>query len=229
MGVSRSQLPRRDTSRAHVGLSADAIVTAALALLDETGVDRFTIRALADRLGVRAPTIYWHTGSKAKLLELIAERVVSDMAGLASSDGSWDERLRHFLATARECLLVHAGVPELLRTVHTQAFEQWISVAFNVMIDAGFDEQRAAVYARIAMGHAMGSAQSELAARTTPYLEPVPGTMQRSFRVRAGALRAGLPQHVIAMTSFDLDEQHGTYDEIFIAGVRAASERARRR
>ena len=61
-------------------IDADAIVTSALGLLDETGVGGFTIRALADRLDVSAPTIYWHVGSKAKLMELIVDRVVADLA-----------------------------------------------------------------------------------------------------------------------------------------------------
>ena len=46
-----------------------AIVQAALDLLDETGMDGLTVRALASRLGVQAPALYWHVPSKQALLD----------------------------------------------------------------------------------------------------------------------------------------------------------------
>jgi hypothetical protein len=78
------------------------------------------------------------------------------------------------------------------------------------------------------MAHALSTAQMELATRTTPYLEPV-GAKRRRYRVRKEALRPGLDPHVYAMTSFDLDEQHSTHDDIFVAGVREVSKRARQK
>jgi TetR/AcrR family transcriptional regulator, tetracycline repressor protein len=38
----------------------DQIIAAALTLLDERGLDGLTTRALADRLGIRQPALYWH-------------------------------------------------------------------------------------------------------------------------------------------------------------------------
>jgi TetR/AcrR family transcriptional regulator, tetracycline repressor protein len=45
-------------------LTKAAIVQAALDLLDEAGTDGLTLRALASRLGVQAPALYWHVASK---------------------------------------------------------------------------------------------------------------------------------------------------------------------
>ncbi|HEY8310696.1 MAG TPA: TetR family transcriptional regulator, partial [Gemmatimonadaceae bacterium] len=36
------------------------IVRSALDLLNEVGLDAFTTRRLAERLGVKQPAIYWH-------------------------------------------------------------------------------------------------------------------------------------------------------------------------
>ena len=48
------------------------IVDEALQLLNEIGMDEFTTRELARRLGVRQPALYWHFASKRALLDATA-------------------------------------------------------------------------------------------------------------------------------------------------------------
>lgn len=50
-------------------LTRTRIVDGAFALLDEVGIDGLTVRALANRLGVKAPALYWHFDSKQTLLD----------------------------------------------------------------------------------------------------------------------------------------------------------------
>jgi AcrR family transcriptional regulator len=227
-------VPPARSPRDVAGLDADTVVTTALALVDDLGVAGFTMRRLGERLGVRAPTIYWHVGTKAALFEAIVDRVVAeladgaDQAGVASGGRAWADRLRRFLDAANEILLAHPGALELMRAVHSQALERWSGVALGIMRDAGFDAAAAPTYARVALSHALGAAQAEAAIRSTPYLETVPGSAGRRVRVRPALLRAGLDPGVAAMTSFDLDEQRHVAREIFVAGVAAAARRARR-
>jgi AcrR family transcriptional regulator len=204
-------------------------VAAALALLDEVGARGFTMRRLAERLGVRAPTIYWHVGSKEAVFEAIVDRVVTAIAddSEAGGSGDWDDRLRRFLATAHEGLLAHPAVLELMRVVHSRALERWSAVALGIMRDAGFDDTAAPTYARVALSQAIGAAQSEGAVRATPYLEVVPGSGGRRVRVKPSVLRAGLDPDVAAMTSYDVDHQRRVTHEIVVAGVRAALGRSR--
>ena len=90
------------------GLTREAIVQAALDLLDETGLDRLTTRALAARLGVAAPALYWHFASKQALLDEMAttvwRRVGVVMAGLPPGL-SWREIMAAYGATVRAELL----------------------------------------------------------------------------------------------------------------------------
>jgi TetR/AcrR family transcriptional regulator, tetracycline repressor protein len=92
------------------GLTKTAIVQAALGLLDEAGLDRLTTRALAARLGVAAPALYWHFASKQALLDEMATTVwrqVGDvMAGLPA-DLAWREIMATYAATVRAELLGH--------------------------------------------------------------------------------------------------------------------------
>ncbi len=92
------------------GLTKAAIVQAALDLLDETGMDGLTVRALASRLGVQAPALYWHVRGKQDLLDEMATsiwRQVGDvMAGLPG-DLPWRELMTAYAATVRKELLGH--------------------------------------------------------------------------------------------------------------------------
>jgi TetR/AcrR family tetracycline transcriptional repressor len=57
-------------------VSREAIVSAALELLAEAGLDGVSFRRIATRLGVSAPTLYWHVDSKRQLMDLMAEELV---------------------------------------------------------------------------------------------------------------------------------------------------------
>jgi len=85
-------------------------VQAALGLLDEAGMDGLTVRALASRLGVQAPALYWHVRSKQALLDematLIWRRVGDVMAGLPR-DTPWREVMWAYAMTIRGELLGH--------------------------------------------------------------------------------------------------------------------------
>ena len=53
------------TPAARASLDRESVVRAGLALFDEVGLEKLTLRALAARLGVQAPAIYWYVDSKA--------------------------------------------------------------------------------------------------------------------------------------------------------------------
>jgi AcrR family transcriptional regulator len=222
-----AEAPPEQVSRRPVGLDSDAIVAAALALTDECGAASFTIRALGARLGVSAPTIYWHIGSKAQLYQAIVDRVVGDIAVTGRSQGPWEERLRRFLTAARTQLLAHPSVMELMRSVHSPAFERWAREALDIMSDAGFGHRDAATYARTALLHALGCAHVEATARLVNYMEPATGNAGTlEHRVKPELLADGLEPRIALMTSYDLDEQARIMTDAFIDGVRSALERA---
>jgi AcrR family transcriptional regulator len=92
------------------GLTKAAIVQAALDLLDEAGMDGLTVRALASRLGVQAPALYWHVRDKQALLDEMAtqiwRQIGETMAGLPD-DLPWRELMRAYSETVRRGLLGH--------------------------------------------------------------------------------------------------------------------------
>jgi AcrR family transcriptional regulator len=62
------------------GLSAAAVVEAALALVDEHGDGALTLAAVAQRTGVATPSLYKHVAGLGELRTLLGVRVLDDMA-----------------------------------------------------------------------------------------------------------------------------------------------------
>jgi TetR/AcrR family tetracycline transcriptional repressor len=66
----------------HIGMKLDreAILEAALALLDEVGMDKLSTRLLAERLGVQQPALYWHFKNKRALLDAMNREILHQRA-----------------------------------------------------------------------------------------------------------------------------------------------------
>ncbi len=92
------------------GISRERIVQAALDLLDEKGIDGVTARALAHRLDVRAPALYWHMSNKQEILNEmgteIARRVAARLDALPANL-DWRDRLAGYARALRQEYLAH--------------------------------------------------------------------------------------------------------------------------
>jgi AcrR family transcriptional regulator len=212
-------------ARVPVGLDADTVVTAALELIDDHGVQAFTIRTLSCRLGVSAPTIYWHVGTKAELLQAVVDRALIDQATPVPSRGPWDRRVHHFFRVVRRQLLAHPNLTGLMRSVHSGAIEYWMSEALAIMRSAGFDDE-APTYARVMLTTALGCAQSEANMRQTEYMEADPADPTgRRYRAKPDVLRDDLGADVALTTTYDVDHQYELTTSIFISGLKVELER----
>lgn len=85
-------------------LDCDAVVTAALSLADEEGLEQVTFRRLAARLDVTAMALYRHVESKEALLDEMAERLYAQVE-LPRGAGDWWPSLAAMARSAREALL----------------------------------------------------------------------------------------------------------------------------
>ena len=91
-------------------LTRAEIVAEALALLDEVGLTGLSLRRLAERLEVQAPSLYWHVGSKRELLDLVADAILEE--GVAAwreplPGQSWSDWLAERTRALRAALLAH--------------------------------------------------------------------------------------------------------------------------
>ena len=106
-GGKRSGRPRAGEER----LSRDAILTAALGIVDDEGIDALTMRRLAATLKVNPMSLYHHLPNKAAVLAGLAELV---FAGLELPDPGdavpWDEQLKQAARAYRDGLRQHPNL-----------------------------------------------------------------------------------------------------------------------
>jgi AcrR family transcriptional regulator len=96
---------REDSSRAErKPLTRDAIVDAALRLLERDGLHGLSMRRLAHELGSGAASLYWHVGDKEQLLALMLDRIVGEAQLIEPDAENWQETVKEMLRGMRRLL-----------------------------------------------------------------------------------------------------------------------------
>ncbi len=96
-----------------IRLSRDRVLQAAIALADEGGIERLTMRRLGEDLGVKAMSIYNHVTNKEDLLNGMIDALFAEIE-LPPHDEPWKTALRKRSASVREVLLSHPWATGLM-------------------------------------------------------------------------------------------------------------------
>ncbi|GIF49965.1 TetR family transcriptional regulator [Asanoa ferruginea] len=105
--------PRRAPSPAREPLSADKIVDAAFKVLDAEGLDAVSMRRVADELNTGAASLYAHVANKEELLELIRERVLSEIQLPEPDPARWQQQLREVASEIQRAYANHRDIARL--------------------------------------------------------------------------------------------------------------------
>ncbi|WP_413465913.1 TetR/AcrR family transcriptional regulator C-terminal domain-containing protein [Janthinobacterium sp. GW458P] len=73
-------------------------------MLDDVGIEGLTMRRLADALGIKAASLYWHFANKQALLDGMADVLIDDVARNIDENAGWEARLRQVAAQMRAAL-----------------------------------------------------------------------------------------------------------------------------
>ena len=127
-------------------LTREMVIQGALELLDEVGLDEFTTRRLADRLGIQSPTLYWHFKNKRALLDAMAYAMLRehDARPVPPPGADWHawwrdsaHSFRRALLSRRDGARVHAGtLPSADQLPRTEAM-------IRLFRSAGFSPEEA--------------------------------------------------------------------------------------
>jgi TetR/AcrR family transcriptional regulator, tetracycline repressor protein len=118
------------------------VVRAAVELIDHHGLAKLTLRGVATRLGVSAPTLYWHVRNKRHLLDLVAEQVLADYLAADDEDPAQAPSLPDWLTaqarTQRAALLAHRDSAQVVagNRPTTDALPR-IERTLTALVDAG--------------------------------------------------------------------------------------------
>jgi AcrR family transcriptional regulator len=129
-------------------LSRDAIVDAALAILDADGVDALTIRRLGQELGTGAASLYWHIAGKDELCELVYDRIMGEIDLPEPDPARWEDQLKELARQAYRAMLSHNDAVRLSigrppAGPNTLRIVEWM---LALMRGAGIEDQAAAQF-----------------------------------------------------------------------------------
>lgn len=96
-------------------LSTQRVVAEAVRLADSEGVDRLSMRRLADELGAGAMSLYHYVSNKDELLDAMID-VVFDEIELPTDPGGWSAAMRQRAMSAREVLGRHPWAIALMES-----------------------------------------------------------------------------------------------------------------
>ncbi|AIQ53174.1 TetR/AcrR family transcriptional regulator [Paenibacillus sp. FSL R7-0331] len=85
-------------------ISEDRILEASWELLGEDGIEKFSMRRLADRVGIQAPSLYWYFKSKQNLYQSLANQISKIILEEYRSEGDWKVQLAGLAVTVRSVL-----------------------------------------------------------------------------------------------------------------------------
>ncbi|TDD61045.1 TetR family transcriptional regulator [Kribbella antibiotica] len=125
--------------------SQEDVVRTALEVLDADGLAAVSMRAIADRLGIRMNTVLWHVKTKARLIDLMADAIVAEVL-LADLPVAWRERAAELVRRYRSALLAHRDGAALVAGTYAAepATLDFAEALVGAILDGGVPEQEAA-------------------------------------------------------------------------------------
>jgi AcrR family transcriptional regulator len=165
-------------------LDADEIVSAAVDIFRESGLDAVSMRSVSGRLGVSPVPLYSRIGNKQALVEAIADRLLADVAPPFDDGESWAEYAVRWTQALRARLRL-ARDSRLIVTPHRTAYVEASRPLIEVMRRDGMSADAAVQACRLVMWATVGFGAVESGAR--------PPTRRRG-RTRPGGDPGGVEQ-----------------------------------
>jgi AcrR family transcriptional regulator len=177
-------------------LDADEIVSAAVEIFRESGLDAVSMRSVASRLGVSPVPLYSRIGNKDALVDAIADRLFANLSPARVDDETWDCYATRW-ATALRSQLAAAKESRLILSLGREIFVDASRPLVDAMRQAGFRADAAVQACRLLMWATVGFVAVESGARPP----------NRPKRVRPGGDAGGIDA-AEANALFDIHIRH---------------------
>ena len=203
MRTSPIPLPQSMTRTKRHRLSRERVASAALEILDREGLERLSMRRVADALGVGTMTLYGYVRSKDELLDAVIDAAVEEPAPVVP-DGSWRDQLRQLVNRARATLIRHPALVKirLQQPVLRPEALRFSELGLGILIDAGFDKAEAAQAFRLLFTYVFGFAALSPEAR-----------VEDARREAAAAIAALSPEEYPRLTGAASEASHAMAGE----------------
>ena len=142
-------------------LDVAEILRAARQLIAEHGLEALSMRSLTRELGVSHMATYHHVGNKEDLVALIVDDVLKQIEVPGPEEGTWEERLRELNLRSFVAIRSCPGIDQaVFGTRPTREGWRLINAYVEILLDAGFSEQQAAL--GFSLFHSYGMGRSDI-------------------------------------------------------------------
>jgi len=187
--VSVPRSPRPGPRRAS---TEEQVLDAALALLDDGGIDAASVRGIAARIGVAPNAVYTYFADKAAVYQAIVERLLGDVdhGVFADREMPWPQRVESLALELRARLSAHPGAVPLMVSgplggPRALALNERL---LGLFADAGLDAAEAARGSYLLIVYVFGSVALEVADAHRPGpLQPESERVERRREAFAAA------------------------------------------
>lgn len=125
-------------------ISRQAAILASIEIIDEEGLDNFNLARLAERLGVRTPSLYYHFTDRSEILNAIARYLagVSVIQPRQPPGPDWPEYFVTLCLNFRESVLRHRNAaPILIEHLPLEMLVGPVEHAARFLADSGVPEE----------------------------------------------------------------------------------------
>jgi AcrR family transcriptional regulator len=143
-GQEHSRQRRRGRRRG--SLTPELIVKESLRLLDENGLDGFSLPKLGRALGADPTAVYRHFASKDDLVLAIADELIEDAMSGLTPQACWIDTMTEVVRRLRRTYCEHPAAAWLsaCRTTRRPAEMRVVDVLIGAVLEAGFEGAAAA-------------------------------------------------------------------------------------
>ncbi|MFI6361773.1 TetR/AcrR family transcriptional regulator [Nocardia sp. NPDC050630] len=193
-----------------IPLSRMRVLSAAIGIADESGIEALTMRRLAELLGVEAMSLYHHVANKEDVLDGVVDvivgeinQVVADIDAPAAA-AAWKQAVRQRILSAREVLLRHPWAPGVFqtRTNTSQAVLRYYDGLLGLMRAGGFSYDQT--------HHAMHVLGSRALGFTQELFDPSDGPVDAEAVAALEAMAEALPNLVGMLREVAHDDPDST-------------------
>ncbi|RNB87073.1 TetR family transcriptional regulator [Brevibacillus fluminis] len=142
MILARKKLYSQTNEPAHIPLDQRRIVQTAILLLNEIGLKELSMRKIADSLGVKTASLYYHVKDKDELLQLLCDTISEELVWPDSSL-DWKEQLLQWGLNFRQLLQAYRDSVDIFLSSIALSHNRLLQIEklFRLLADAGFDDQ----------------------------------------------------------------------------------------
>ena len=189
-------------------LTQERIVTLALEIIDEDGLEALNMRRLAAAAGVKPMSLYHHFPNKRAILDAVSEAIAAAALGASAPDPRWPSRVRQLFMGLHALTEAHPRALPLISAavVRTPSGRRWMEELMSTLLDAGFGADRAATVYHVLGAYTLGLGYArmlgdevqttEIVAELAGHWADYPSMMQVGMRLtvwdRPGEFETGL-------------------------------------